>query len=264
MSSTNNNSSSRPISVKPTTSTATPTSSSSSSPPSSAATELSQEQWLDLLRVLPHNSLINLRVALRQYLDENGLSNEELTAAAAATPAATIPILSSNNNNSSNSQANVHLIQPRRTILPAASTLVPSAPLSLDEMPQNSYGTDRYTNLLRQSLKLPPLLKSVAATTASAIDAHNGLDTLAAAALASTNSEVSWLYEYLHEKKTFNFIWVAFLLIRLIDLIAIYNLCYNTSSCECTAVFVPFCRCPIKAQKFDRRNFVYNFDFNVT
>lgn len=74
----------------------------------------------------------------------------------------------------------------QKTPLPDASTLV-RAPLPLDDMPQNTYGTDRYLTLLRQSLELDrkPLIPS------ATLDTPNGLDTLAAAALANTSAEVS-------------------------------------------------------------------------
>ncbi|KAL5107505.1 Transforming protein v-Fos/v-Fox [Taenia crassiceps] len=102
--------------------------------------EFSQEQWLDLLRVLPSSSRMNLQLALRQFLQET----ED------------------------------------------ASTLV-RAPLPLDDMPQNTYGTDRYLTLLRQSLELDrkPLIPS------GTLDTPNGLDTLAAAALANTSAETN-------------------------------------------------------------------------
>ncbi|VDM33807.1 unnamed protein product [Hydatigera taeniaeformis] len=117
--------------------------------------DFSQEQWLDLLRVLPSSSRMNLQLALRQFLQETegDIETGKLD---------------------------------QKTPLPDASTLV-RTPLPLDDMPQNTYGTDRYLTLLRQSLELDrkPLIPSVT------LDTPNGLDTLAAAALANTSAEVS-------------------------------------------------------------------------
>lgn len=117
--------------------------------------EFSQEQWLDLLRVLPSSSRMNLQLALRQFLQE---TEGDIEAGKL----------------------------DQKTPLPDASTLV-RAPLPLDDMPQNTYGTDRYLTLLRQSLELDrkPLIPS------ATLDTPNGLDTLAAAALANTSAEVS-------------------------------------------------------------------------
>ncbi|EUB57385.1 Transforming protein v-Fos/v-Fox [Echinococcus granulosus] len=114
--------------------------------------EFSQEQWLDLLRVLPSSSRMNLQLALRQFLQETGdIETDKID---------------------------------QKTPLPDASTLV-RASLPLDDMPQNTYGTDRYLTLLRQSLELDrkPLIPS------ATLDTPNGLDTLAAAALANTSAE---------------------------------------------------------------------------
>ncbi|VDK37912.1 unnamed protein product [Taenia asiatica] len=117
--------------------------------------EFSQEQWLDLLRVLPSSSRMNLQLALRQFLQETegDIETGKLD---------------------------------QKTPLPDASTLV-RAPLPLDDMPQNTYGTDRYLTLLRQSLELDrkPLIPS------ATLDTPNGLDTLAAAALANTSAETN-------------------------------------------------------------------------
>ncbi|KAH9280947.1 Transforming protein v-Fos/v-Fox [Echinococcus granulosus] len=116
--------------------------------------EFSQEQWLDLLRVLPSSSRMNLQLALRQFLQETGdIETDKID---------------------------------QKTPLPDASTLV-RASLPLDDMPQNTYGTDRYLTLLRQSLELDrkPLIPS------ATLDTPNGLDTLAAAALANTNAETN-------------------------------------------------------------------------
>ncbi|CDS37813.1 fos transcription factor [Echinococcus multilocularis] len=116
--------------------------------------EFSQEQWLDLLRVLPSSSRMNLQLALRQFLQETGdIETDKID---------------------------------QKTPLPDASTLV-RAPLPLDDMPQNTYGTDRYLTLLRQSLELDRKTLIPSAT----LDTPNGLDTLAAAALANTSAETN-------------------------------------------------------------------------
>ncbi|VDD81043.1 unnamed protein product [Mesocestoides corti] len=142
-------------------------------PPGTSNSEFSRQQWLDLLRVLPPSSRTNLQLALKQYLDETSQGDGSET-------------------------QTLNVQQSRKVPLPDASTLVQTATaipnVPHDDMPQNTFGTDRYLTLLRQSLDLDrkPLIPSPNNMLATpSLDPLNGLDTLAAAALANTNSEGS-------------------------------------------------------------------------
>uniref|UniRef100_A0A5K3ETY5 BZIP domain-containing protein n=1 Tax=Mesocestoides corti TaxID=53468 RepID=A0A5K3ETY5_MESCO len=142
-------------------------------PPGTSNSEFSRQQWLDLLRVLPPSSRTNLQLALKQYLDETSQGDGSET-------------------------QTLNVQQSRKVPLPDASTLVQTATaipnVPHDDMPQNTFGTDRYLTLLRQSLDLDrkPLIPSPNNMLATpSLDPLNGLDTLAAAALANTNSETN-------------------------------------------------------------------------
>lgn len=124
----------------------TTTASASTTASSSNGSEFTEEQWLDLLRVLPRSSRTNLQRALKQYLleTEGEIDIEKVDAKIA---------LSDN------------------------STLIT----------QNSIGSSRNLSFLRQTTESErkPLIST------NTLDTPNGLDTLAAAALANTNAEVS-------------------------------------------------------------------------
>ncbi len=176
-------------------------------PPPGGISDFSQEQWLDLLRMITPTSRHNLQLALRQHLDE--VARIETAKA----------------------------IQPLRTILPAASTLVsapkPTAPPVPEKEPENSFGQERYMSMLRQSLDLdqkPQKANTVTVSTAS-VDPPNGLDTLAAAALASTNSEVSGVTFFV------------------VVVIVFYNFKLSNTECFIYEVKVFFSKCPCQLKK---------------
>ncbi|VDL61434.1 unnamed protein product [Hymenolepis diminuta] len=123
---------------------------STSSPSSSASTnssDFTKEQWLELLRILPTTSLVNLQLAWKEFVEETaGQRNPE-----------------------------------QKTLLPDASTLVRAVATQQNELAQNAYDKLRFDALLKQQLDVDR----------KALEQPNGLDALAAAALANTNSETN-------------------------------------------------------------------------
>lgn len=86
---------------------------------SANSSDFTQEQWLELLRVLPASSLANLQLAWKQFIEEAaGQHNPD-----------------------------------QKTTLPDASTLV-RAVAPQDDMPQNTYGKIRFDALLKHQLDL--------------------------------------------------------------------------------------------------------------
>ncbi|KAM7542069.1 hypothetical protein Aperf_G00000019394 [Anoplocephala perfoliata] len=86
---------------------------------SASSSDFTQEQWLELLRVLPASSLANLQLAWKQFIEE---------AASQRNP-------------------------DQKTPLPDASTLV-RAVAPQDDMAQNTYGKIRFDALLKHQLDL--------------------------------------------------------------------------------------------------------------
>lgn len=135
---------------------------STSSPSSSASTnssDFTKEQWLELLRILPTTSLVNLQLAWKEFVEETaGQRNPE-----------------------------------QKTLLPDASTLVRAVATQQNELAQNAYDKLRFDALLKQQLDVDR----------KALEQPNGLDALAAAALANTNSEVRQHYLFLNKSGNF-------------------------------------------------------------
>lgn len=125
----------------------------SSTIPNSTSSEFSKEQWLQLLRILPPNSLVNLQVAWKEYIEETS-RNQQLQQQ-----------------------------QQQSISLPDASTLVPlvGAAQNQDQLTQNAY-----EKLIKQQLDLNNSNNS----NNKSVEQPNGLDALAAAALANTSTEV--------------------------------------------------------------------------
>lgn len=134
----------------PATNTNNNSSKSTSSPSSSTSansSDFTKEQWLELLRILPTTSLVNLQLAWREFVEEStGQRNPE-----------------------------------QKTLLPDASTLVRAVAAEQNELTQNTYDKIRFDALIKQQLDID----------CKALEQPNGLDALAAAALANTNTETN-------------------------------------------------------------------------